>query len=111
MNFNEKNLSYVLTTYNKLSYLKVTVPQLLAACDEDDEIVVYDGGSTDGTREYFQKLFEEGKIHQFKSEKDFGEANGYNKAMLAAKGKIIKIISDDDAYYFPGIKPFNFQLS
>lgn len=98
------NLTYVLTTFNKLPYLKITLPDLIHACAEDEEIVVYDGGSTDGTKEYLQTLFEEGKIHQFVSEKDFGEANGYNKAILSAKGTVIKIISDDDAYFFDGIR-------
>jgi len=97
------NLSYVLTTFNKFSYLKIVMEDLVKACKEDEEIVVYDGGSTDGTKEYLAELFQEEKIHQFASEKDFGEANGYNKAMLAAKGAIIKIISDDDAYNYQGI--------
>ena len=97
-------LSYVLTTFNKLSYLKVTIPALIEACGEDEEIVVFDGGSKDGSAEYLEQLFRENKIHQYKSEKDFGEANGYNKAMIAARGEIIKIISDDDAYDFSAIK-------
>jgi glycosyltransferase involved in cell wall biosynthesis len=101
---NTYNLSYVLTTYNKLPYVKVTLPDLIAACSEDEEIVVFDGGSTDGTKEYLQQLFEAGMIHQYVSERDFGEANGYNKAILSARGQVIKIISDDDAYYFEGIK-------
>ncbi len=97
------NLSYVLTTYNKLSYLKETLPLLIEACKNDEEIVVTDGGSTDGTPKYLQELFESGKIHQFISEKDKGESDGFNKGMLLAKGEIIKIISDDDVFYFNGI--------
>lgn len=97
-------LSYVLTTFNKLSYLKVTMPALIDACGLDEEIVVFDGGSTDGTKEYLQQLFDNGQIHQYVSERDFGEANGYNKAILCAKGEVIKIISDDDAYNYVGIK-------
>lgn len=93
-----------MTTYNKLAYVKVTLPDLIAACSEDEEIVVFDGGSTDGTKEYLQQFFEAGIIHQYVSERDFGEANGYNKAILSARGEIIKIISDDDAYNFEGIK-------
>lgn len=105
MSFESKyTLSYVLTTYNKLPYVKVTLPDLIAACSEDEEIVVFDGGSTDGTKEYLQQLFEAGMIHQYVSERDFGEANGYNKAILSARGEVIKIISDDDAYNFEGIK-------
>lgn len=105
MSFSRKiNLSYVLTTYNKLSYLKHTITDLIANCSEDEEIVVVDGGSKDGTTEFLAALFREGKIHQFISENDYGEGHGFNKAFLMAQGELIKIISDDDAYYYPGIK-------
>lgn len=104
------NLSYVLTTFNKLSYLKSTLPDLIAACKDDEEIVIMDGGSTDGTREYIDALYQDKKVHQFISEKDYGEANGYNKAMLRANGELIKIISDDDAYYYPGIERCKKQM-
>lgn len=93
-------LSYILTTYNKLSYLKITLPYLINACKEDEEIVLVDGGSTDGTKEYLQDLLNQKKIHQFISEKDFGEAHGTNKAILMAKGELFKIITDDDAFDF-----------
>ena len=97
------NLSFVLTTYNKLEYLRITLPLLIQACQKDEEIVITDGGSKDGTEEYLKGLLNEGKIHQFISEKDKGESDGFNKGMLMAKGKIIKIISDDDVYDFKGI--------
>ncbi|MBO9682925.1 MAG: glycosyltransferase [Flavisolibacter sp.] len=84
--------------------MKVTLPALIDACRKDEEIVVYDGESTDGTKEFLEELYQQKKIHQFVSEKDFGEANGYNKAMLNSRGEIIKIISDDDAYDFDAIR-------
>ena len=99
----EINLSYILTTFNKLSYLKFTLPDLIRACKEDEEIIIIDGGSTDGAKEYLESLFQQGKIHQLVSESDYGEANGYNKGMMMARGKLIKIISDDDVYYYPAI--------
>jgi glycosyltransferase involved in cell wall biosynthesis len=95
---NELGLSYVMTTFNKLSYLKLTLPLLISAREIDEEIVVVDGGSTDGTPEYLQQLFQENKIQQFISEKDNGEAHGTNKGMLMAKGALIKIITDDDVF-------------
>jgi glycosyltransferase involved in cell wall biosynthesis len=91
-------LSYVLTTFNKLEFLRVTLPYLLEHCGEDEEIVIADGGSTDGTAAYLNDLLTKGRIHQFISEKDLGEAHGFNKAMLMARGKIIKVITDDDAF-------------
>lgn len=108
----EISLSYVLTTFNKLPYLKFTLPALIAGCKADEEIIVTDGGSKDGSKEFIEGFFKEGKIHQFVSEPDKGEAHGYNKAILMARGKLIKIISDDDAYDYDEIdKCKQFMLS
>lgn len=97
-------LSYVLTTFNKLDYLKITLPLLIQACKVGEEIVVVDGGSADGSREYLENLFKENKIHALLSEKDKGEAHGINKALFLAKGDLIKIITDDDLYDFEAIQ-------
>lgn len=92
------SLSYVLTTFNKLPYLQEVMIQLIQNCKADEEIIVTDGGSTDGTVYYLDKLYKEGLIHQFVSEKDFGEAHGFNKGILLAKGSLIKLLSDDDIF-------------
>jgi len=97
-------LTYVLTTFNKLDYLKITLPYLIQACKPDEEIVIVDGGSTDGTNEFLSTLFKENKIHTFVSEKDHGEAHGTNKALLMARGDLIKIITDDDLFDFKAIQ-------
>ncbi|MEJ7663688.1 MAG: glycosyltransferase [Hymenobacter sp.] len=97
-------LSYVLTTYNKLPYLRQVLGRLLAERQPDEEIVVCDGGSNDGTSAYLQELYEAGQIQQFVSERDKGEAHGFNKGFLRAKGEFVKIITDDDAYYYPVIR-------
>jgi glycosyltransferase involved in cell wall biosynthesis len=101
---NEIKLSYVITTFNKLPYLKQVMGLLLNNVQPDEEIVVADGGSTDGTQEFLNDLFQEGKIHQYISEKDKGEAHGYNKTLLMARGDLIKVITDDDVFYYPAIK-------
>ena len=97
-------LSYVLTTYNKLPYLQQVLGRLVAARQPDEEIVVADGGSKDGTPEYLQELLDAGLIQQFVSERDKGEAHGFNKAMLRARGELLKLITDDDAFCYPAIR-------
>ena len=97
------SLSYVLTTYNKIDYLKVVLPGLISNRKSDEEIIIVDGASTDGTAEYLKDLFAKGDIDYFVSEKDYGEAHGFNKGMTAARGELIKIVTDDDAYWFPAI--------
>jgi glycosyltransferase involved in cell wall biosynthesis len=98
------SMSYVLTSFNKLDYLKITLPLVIQACKPDEEIVVVDGGSTDGTKDYLESLFKDKKIHVLLSEKDKGEAHGINKALFLAKGGLIKIITDDDLYDFEAIQ-------
>lgn len=104
MNMQPINLSYFLTTYQKLSYLKILLEDLIASREADEEIVISDGGSTDGTIEYLQQLYTEGKIQHFFSGKDKGESHGINRAMIACKGTILKVLTDDDVYCFEAIK-------
>ena len=97
-------ISYLVTTYNKLPYLQQVLGRLVAARQPDEEIVVADGGSKDGTPEYLRGLFEAGQIQQLVSERDKGESHGFNKCMIMARGELLKIITDDDAFYYPAIR-------
>lgn len=101
---NDIKLSYVITTRNKFPYLKGILERLIQDTQEDEEIIVADGASIDGTKEYLIQLYKEGKIRQFISEPDQSEAHGYNKCLLAAKGELLKIITDDDVFYYPAIQ-------
>lgn len=98
------NLSYIISTRNRLPFLKITLENLISELQQDEEIVVVDGNSNDGSKEYLQILFEEGKIHQFISEPDKNQAHGWNKAMLMAKGVIIKKVIDDDVFCYKAIR-------
>ncbi|GAA3993028.1 glycosyltransferase [Hymenobacter antarcticus] len=97
-------ISYVVTTYNKLPFFRHVLDRLVAARQDDEEIVVADGASTDGTPEYLRELYESGKIQQYVSERDKSQAHGINKCLLMARGDILKIINDDDAFYYPAIR-------
>ncbi|MDB5132563.1 MAG: hypothetical protein JWR02_2312 [Mucilaginibacter sp.] len=101
MNF---NLSFIIATRNRLSFLTITLEKLISELQPDEEIVVVDGNSADGSKAYLQQLFEEGKIHQFISEPDKNQAHAWNKAMLMAKGIIIKKIIDDDVFCYKAIR-------
>lgn len=94
------NLSYIIVTYNKLPYLKASLSKLIAHKKKDEEIVVVDGGSTDGTLEYLQELSERGEVDQFVSGKDKSLGHAINKGILMAKGELLKTMSDDDVYYY-----------
>lgn len=98
------DISYIVVTKNRLPFLKILFEQLLSNLKEDEEVVVVDGNSTDGSKEFLQNLYNEKKIHQFISEADRNQAHGWNKAMLMAKGIIIKKIIDDDVHDYDAIR-------
>ena len=77
---------------------------LLEHVQEDEEIVVVDGASTDGSKEYLQELYEKGSIHQYISEPDRNQAHAWNKAMLIARGTLVKKIIDDDVFCYSAIR-------
>lgn len=97
-------MTYLITTYNKCTFLSEVLTRLIGQAQSDEEIIVIDGGSTDGTVKYLKKLYTDGHIHQFISERDKGEAHGFNKGFLMARGELIKVITDDDAFYWPAIQ-------
>ena len=98
------NLSYIIVTRNRLPFLKITLERLIDEVQPDEEIIVVDGNSSDGASEYLQQLYSGRKIHQFLSEPDMNQAHGWNKAMLMAKGTIIKKIIDDDVFCYQSIR-------
>jgi glycosyltransferase involved in cell wall biosynthesis len=97
-------MSYILVTRNKLPYLQEVMPRLLAKVEPDDEVVVVDGKSTDGTAEYLADLYSRGKISAFLSEPDKSEGHAFNKALLMSKGQLLKAVSDDDLFHWPSIR-------
>ena len=97
-------LSYVLTTRNKLPFLTIGLNRLIQNLQSDEEIIVVDADSNDGTVDFLKNLYKEGKIHQFVSESDHGEGHGFNKGVLLANGILIKIITDDDFFNYKAIQ-------
>lgn len=105
------NLTYIVATRNRLEYLKILFDKFLCHSQPDEEIIVIDAGSTDGSREFLQEYFDKGKIHQFVSEPDKNQAHGWNKGLLLAQGKIIKKLIDDDVHSLAAIRACkNFML-
>jgi glycosyltransferase involved in cell wall biosynthesis len=98
------NLSFIISTKNRLPFLKILFDHLLRNLSSDEELVVVDGNSTDGSKEFLLELFENGTIHQLIIEPDRNQAHGWNKAMLIARGILIKKIIDDDVFCFNAIR-------
>ncbi len=90
-------VSYIIGSKNRAKFLKKSLQNIREFITKQDELIVIDGGSTDGTK----ALVAQNKdiITYFESEKDYGEAHALNKGILCSKGKYIKFLADDDYIY------------
>jgi len=92
-------LSIVFGTYNRLSTLKITLPRMLeSGAGIDLEIIINDGGSTDGTKEWLQKFSKsDNRVKPILSDTLEGVTKAYNRGFKAACGKFVMWLSDDTA--------------
>lgn len=104
MVLNNIKISWVIATRNRLPFVKILLDRLIPNLQADEEIVIADGNSTDGTVAYLEGLLAEGKIHGFISEKDRNQSHAWNKVFLMAKGQFIKKLIDDDVVDFDTVR-------
>lgn len=100
-------VSYLITTRNRAQFLQRTLDNVREFITPEDELIIFDAASTDET----QLVAEKNKdiITLFVSEPDKGEAHGFNKGILASRGKYIKFLSDDD-YFYPDVMQRSIQF-
>jgi len=90
-------VSFVLPVFNRVKTFEAALLSIARERDENYpnlEIVVIDGGSTDGTADLIQK--HAGMIDYWVSERDVGVADAFNKGVKAARGEIVRYVASDD---------------
>jgi glycosyltransferase involved in cell wall biosynthesis len=90
-------VSYIMTTKNRSKYFAKALQNIREFITTKDELIIIDGGSTDETLKLIKKNRD--IISYFESEKDYGEAHALNKGILQSRGKLLKILTDDDYIY------------
>lgn len=89
-----KKLAIILPLYNAASKVERALKSVIDQLSEEDEIIVIDGGSTDGTVDIVRKY--EKHITYFVSEKDKGYADALNKGINAATAEYFMMLAGDD---------------
>jgi len=93
-------LSLVIPTLNQGDTIEDTLASILAQdCLDHLEIIVMDGGSTDGTLAVLERY--RPWIHQLITGPDGGQSQAINRGFSLARGDILAWINSDD-YYLPG---------
>lgn len=88
-------VSLIVTTYNSVNNFCLTYRSIREQDYKDIEIIIIDGGSTDGTLEKIKEIsaLDPGKV-KWLSEKDEGIYDAINKGLNLATGDLIGIFND-----------------
>ncbi len=94
-------------TYNRASHLKKAMDSLLAQTYRNFVILVYDNGSTDGTRAVCEEYMRsDHRVRYARREKNAGQTINFNDALQAiiATGEYFMMAADDDLWDPPFLK-------
>ena len=93
----EKNkplISIITVTLNSEKYLNETLKSIFNQKYKNYELIIIDGKSNDKTLSIIKKNIK--KINLYKSEKDKGIYDAFNKGIKLASGDLIGIVNSDD---------------
>jgi len=90
--------SVVIVAYNHAKYLAQCIYSVLGQTYHNFEVIVFDDGSTDNTRDVVSAI-SDNRIRYFYQENSGLPACGRNRGMALAKGKYIALLDGDDFWY------------
>lgn len=89
-----KKVAVVILNWNGIKHLKTFLPSVIQHSQEEEvEIIIADNGSTDNSVDFIQKTYPEIKILKF--EKNYGFAEGYNRALAQINTEYYLLLNSD----------------
>jgi len=90
-------ISIVIPSYNKAKYIGATLKSIFNQNYQNLEVIIQDGGSTDGTVDIIKEFAKKHKII-WVSKKDKGQLDAINKGLKKTTGDILTYLNADDVY-------------
>ena len=99
------NISVCIITFNRKEYLERAIRSAQHQLEDNDEIVIQDNCSTDGTNEMIKRYTDVNtKIKYFRNESNIGPTLNLGKVIESASGEYIYFLTDDDYLLPDGLK-------
>ncbi len=102
---NKNYISIVTVVLNAEKTIERTIKSVINQSYKNFELIIVDGGSTDGTIDIIKKY--NSKISYWESKKDKGIYDAMNKGIKKCSGNIIGILNSDDYYLKNALKIVN----
>ena len=93
---NIPRISIVVPSFNQVSYLEQTIVSIIGQNYPNLEVIVMDGGSTDGSVKLLEKY--DRYLTSWVSQRDDGQAAAINSGFSQASGDILGWLNSDDLY-------------
>lgn len=91
----ENLVSLVIINWNNKDYLQRCMDSILSQTHENLEIIFIDNDSSDGSFEYFDKLYDSKNIRKIHNKKNTGYSGAANQGIKLSQGKYVMIINPD----------------
>lgn len=91
-------ISIVIPSYNKVEYIQETLESIVSQKYPHLEVIIQDGGSTDGSLKIIQQYAQRYDWINYESKRDKGQADAINTGFKKATGEILTYINADDVY-------------
>lgn len=96
---NLPKISIVIPSYNKAGFIEETLKSIVSQNYPKFELIIKDGGSTDGTVNIIKKYAKKyPDIIFWESKKDKGQVDAINNGLNKATGEVVAYINADDIY-------------
>ena len=92
-------ISIVTVVLNDFENIENTIKSVICQSYNDVEYIIIDGGSTDGTCNVIEKLYCDGGIDIYESNKDNGIYDAMNKGIQKASGDYICFMNSGDTFF------------
>lgn len=92
-------VSIVVPSFNQARYLDATLQSIFSQSYPNIEVIVIDGGSTDGSKQILEQYGS--RLKYWVSEPDNGQTHAINKGFARASGEVLAWLNSDDLF-LPG---------